>query len=232
MKKSAIFLKAVSKTTGLLAVLLTLGLVLAGCDNDSGGGGGGGDIDSALVAKWYRTQSDADAGGMPIYELRSDGKILVAGQDQGNTFSTSGGKITIYDNGQTTGTADYTIEGTKLTLSNPSDSSKVPSGTFYKSGGSSGSPDPALVAKWYFNQDAANQQKEDALILEFKSDGKLLIQRKDDGNTFSTSGGKIMVYDNKGQIAETLNYTIEGTKLTISGAKTQTWANSSFFKKQ
>jgi predicted small secreted protein len=46
MKKSAIFLKAVSKTTGLLAVLLTLALVLAGCDNGSGGG-----PDSALVAK-------------------------------------------------------------------------------------------------------------------------------------------------------------------------------------
>jgi hypothetical protein len=132
MKKSAIFLKAVSKTAGLLTVLLALGLVLAGCGDDSDDGGGGGP-DPALVAKWYTTQASADAGGTLglAYEFTPDGKLLVAGTDTGLTFSTSGSQITLSSGGRTSAPVDYVINGTKLTISNAGISGLV-NGDYYK----------------------------------------------------------------------------------------------------
>jgi hypothetical protein len=103
-----------------------------GDDDDGGDTSGGGDSD--LVAKWYASQSFADAGGVLdlAYEFRFDGKCFSGGYEFG-TYTASGGKITTKAiTGQTMGTADYSIAGTELTISNAQALSGLLNNTYYK----------------------------------------------------------------------------------------------------
>jgi hypothetical protein len=125
--------------SGMLAWLLTFGLLVAGCDNDGddddGGGGGGSTLDTALVAKWYSSQAAADAGtGTPVYEFKSDGTLVIGNSSlTGYTYSAAGGKITLSYSGTTLGTgANYAISGTVLTISNAGTTSGLSAGTYYK----------------------------------------------------------------------------------------------------
>jgi hypothetical protein len=113
---------------GLPAVLLALGLVLAGCDDGSGsggGGGGGGSLDSALVATWHSTQTAADSGESAVFEFKTGGVLVMAGQADGSDFTvtTSGGRIsaTVTTGGQTVdgGSIAYVVNGTRLKFSDP-----------------------------------------------------------------------------------------------------------------
>jgi hypothetical protein len=93
----------------------------SGLSGSSGGGGGsgGGSVDSDLVAEWYTTQSAANRGDDPYFEIKSDGSFI------GNTgfgndlikVSTSGGTITATSSGTSVGSADYTIDGNNLNFS-------------------------------------------------------------------------------------------------------------------
>jgi hypothetical protein len=125
MKKNLVF-------SAMLAALLALGLILGGCDMNGDSDDDG--VDSALVAKWYLTQAYADAAGSSglAYEFTSDGKVLVTGIDNGITCTTSGDKISTEYSGQSMGTADYAIDGTKLTLTNASATSGLVNGDYYK----------------------------------------------------------------------------------------------------
>jgi hypothetical protein len=118
---------------GLPAVLLALGLVLAGCDTGSssggdeggGGGGGNGSFDSALAATWHSTQDAANSGSSVAFEFTSGGGLTIAGQSNMEiTVTTSGGRIsaTVTTGGQTVdgGSVAYVVSGTTLTFSDPS----------------------------------------------------------------------------------------------------------------
>jgi hypothetical protein len=118
---------------GLPAVLLALGLVLAGCDTGSssggdeggGGGGGNGSFDSALAATWHSTQDAANSGSSVAFEFTSGGRLTIAGQSNMEiTVTTSGGRIsaTVTTGGQTVdgGSVAYVVSGTTLTFSDPS----------------------------------------------------------------------------------------------------------------
>jgi hypothetical protein len=135
---------------GLPAVLLALGLVLAGCDDGSGsgsGGGGSGNFDSALVATWHATQDDADSGANVVFEFSADGALTGDAVTSTINVTTSGGRIsaTITAGGQTVdgGSVAYEVDGNTLTLSDPSGGTfssfitvqQAGDGCFYKSSG-------------------------------------------------------------------------------------------------
>jgi hypothetical protein len=95
----------------------------SGGDNTGGNGSGSGDVPSGLVGVWYRdvnSNGTLDTGEDVIaaYEFRRDGKLLVAGQDIGATFSVSGDQITMTTSGvSATASIAFTISGNSLTLS-------------------------------------------------------------------------------------------------------------------
>jgi hypothetical protein len=142
---------------GVLAVLLTFGLVMAGCglignDDDDDDGG----FDRDLVAKWHSTQAAADSGSGVVFEITAEGIFTGASFTAGEIkATTSGGRIsaTATVNGTTVdyGAADYVVNGTRLTFSNMSSgqpniftqlnnivNSSLPglTGSFYKKAGS------------------------------------------------------------------------------------------------
>jgi hypothetical protein len=104
---------------GMLAGLLACGLLMFGCEsNGSGGGGsgGGGGGDSAIVARWYDTQPEADAEGDKGFEFEF--KANGSGTDKsGDTFTYTAehSKITIKIGGITMN-GTYVVNGTQLTL--------------------------------------------------------------------------------------------------------------------
>ncbi|MDR0386889.1 MAG: hypothetical protein LBH57_02510 [Treponema sp.] len=115
---------------GLLAMTAVFGL--AGCRNPAGGGNGGkdeddGSIDSALVATWHSTQDAANSGESVVFEFTADGRLTGDAFTNGvATVTTSNGRISaiLTLNGQSIdgGSADYTVSGTELRFSNPSNS--------------------------------------------------------------------------------------------------------------
>jgi hypothetical protein len=117
MKKNSIFM------TGMLALLLAFGLVLAGCPTDSdddgggGGGGGGGNIDSKLVGKWSRGEGTSNI----TIEITSAGEIKVRFANVPNSgfdgsVAEDAGTITV--SGDYSGTAKWSVsdDGNTLTL--------------------------------------------------------------------------------------------------------------------
>jgi hypothetical protein len=106
---------------GILCIILVSGLLIAGCDNPAGSEGDG--IDSALVARWHSTQGAADSGSSVVFEITADGRITGAAFTGGDwAVTTSGGRISASytANGVTIGgSADYFVDGTALTFSNP-----------------------------------------------------------------------------------------------------------------
>jgi hypothetical protein len=130
-------------TAGALGMVLALLTGLAGCDNGNGDdddNGGGNGVDSALVAKWYTSQSLANAETTTAYyEVKADGKVLINGSDdQQVTITASGGKIAVNVAGVSTGTANYIINGTELTISNVGSTGLVAGVYYKKAGGDSG----------------------------------------------------------------------------------------------
>lgn len=149
--KRNIFARSLTLLLGIIAVAAITGFSLAGCKTDAddggsgggegsggnggggGGGGGGGNIPTELVAVWYldaNNNGTVDSGedAAPMYEFRSNGKILFAGVDGGNTFTVSGSTISVTG---ISGSAAFEIVGKKLTLSNSS-SSVLTAGNYAK----------------------------------------------------------------------------------------------------
>jgi hypothetical protein len=131
-------LKAVRRAAVIITITMTtvIALSFAACElDDIGvGGGNGGDGDSGLIGKWYVTQETADSltEEAVCYEFKANGELLAANLEYGFTYKASGGKLTLYVYGFTTGdSADYSISGTELTISNEGDSGFA-DGTYYK----------------------------------------------------------------------------------------------------
>jgi hypothetical protein len=109
---------------GILAVVLTFGIITAGCDNGTSPGGGP-SLDKALVAKWYTYPTQVgDPDEDPMFEITAAGRLISTTNTSGEiNITTSGGTIssTVTYNGQTaeSGTVKYTVIGNKLLLSNP-----------------------------------------------------------------------------------------------------------------
>jgi hypothetical protein len=85
--------------------------------------------DSRLVAKWYPSQEYANANTGEVYELTSDGRLLLSGYDAGISWATSGSTIYAYTSSLTT-VATFSISGTALTISNSD--GYLSNGTYYK----------------------------------------------------------------------------------------------------
>jgi hypothetical protein len=83
MKKSKLFL------AGMAALLLSFGLVLAGCDNGSSGGGGPGL--GALVGEWLKTD------GKTISISDSHGEVSAECRLSSTGETITGGTLTSYD---------------------------------------------------------------------------------------------------------------------------------------
>jgi hypothetical protein len=122
MKQRAVVFRVVLT----IAVLLSFVACSGGTFNDPGrggrgrGGGSGGGIDSALVAEWYASQDDIDAGRDPHFEITADGSFI-GNTGQGNNLikvSTSNGTITATSMGVSIASATYTISGNNLKFSN------------------------------------------------------------------------------------------------------------------
>jgi hypothetical protein len=138
MKKNNLF------TLGMTALLLSFGLMFAGCDTGTGGGGGGdtpttpttptdpntptnpgggGNRDSALIGKWYNSE------GLEAYEFKADGTLIAGGTPMPYTWTTTSGKINSTLNGVTTLLFNYSISDSDLTLS---DSFGLATNTYHK----------------------------------------------------------------------------------------------------
>jgi hypothetical protein len=91
----------------------------------------GGGRDGALVGKWYFIYDDADLEAELIYEFRADGTFLIIGMG-GYTFSASEGLITIFQEGDVVGSAQYTLSGTALTISNAPKNNALMNGTYHQ----------------------------------------------------------------------------------------------------
>jgi hypothetical protein len=119
---SSMRLSLVTQVNNLIATIPNSGN--GGGNNNGGGGGGGEELDSALVAKWHSTQAAADSGASVVFEITSGGSMTGEAFNTDVKVTTSAGKIsaTVTVSGQTVsgGSADYVVEGTTLTLSNPS----------------------------------------------------------------------------------------------------------------
>jgi hypothetical protein len=137
---------------------IVFGLLLAGCDTgvSGGGGGGGATIDPDLVAKWYQTQAAADAGGTPLFEIATGGRLIGAIVTGEVTVTTSNKRIsaTIATGGAAIdhGSADYTVDNeTQLTFSNPANGSIFYAlcsvqATYYKAGSKTAKPTASPAA--------------------------------------------------------------------------------------
>jgi hypothetical protein len=109
----------------MLVILAAFGILIAGCENGTGGTNGEDSLDKALVGKWYTypTQVD-DPEAEPMFEITASGRLISEANTNGEiNVTTSGGIISaaVTLNGQTveSGTANYTVTGTTLLLSNP-----------------------------------------------------------------------------------------------------------------
>ena len=87
---------------------------------------------------------------------------------------------------------------------------------FFKFGSITPDIPAGLIAKWYLNQNDANEDTKNAQYT-ITSDGKLLVLGQDNGLTVSASSHTITMFNNGSQ-AGTADYTLSGTALTISGA--------------
>jgi hypothetical protein len=108
---------------GILAVVLTFGIIAAGCDNGTSSGGGP-SLDKALVAKWHSTQDAADKGTDVAFEITADGSIIGDAFTEEFKVTTSAGRIsaiiTMGGENYDAGSADYVVVGTTLKFSNAS----------------------------------------------------------------------------------------------------------------
>jgi hypothetical protein len=101
---------------GMLVIMLTLGLILVGCDNGNNNGNGG-VVDPALIAKWYESQSDADNNVGMEFEFKADGNFEMSGGDTAYPYTATATQFTIVSKGRQI-TANYKISGTRLSISN------------------------------------------------------------------------------------------------------------------
>ena len=108
-----------------IAALVLFALTFAACK---------GSIDDDLVGKWY----DSAAKNYEVYEFKSDGTLIQNGYDAGSlnaTFTTKNGVITTtwsFGGYSVDGTANYKIDGDKLTISGATDDCEVWNGTYFK----------------------------------------------------------------------------------------------------
>jgi hypothetical protein len=102
---------------GMLAGLLTFGLLMFGCDHNPRpwDGEAGGRIASDLVRIWYNGES-------PAFQFSDDGEVTTNNGKDWMPCTASGGKIKINYQGQIV-TGTYSVSGTgddaKLTLKMP-----------------------------------------------------------------------------------------------------------------
>ncbi|MDR2510496.1 MAG: hypothetical protein LBC77_07625 [Spirochaetaceae bacterium] len=106
MKKNIVF---------MLAMALTFGIGLAGCD--PGGPWDGAGNSSPLVGKWYETQAYANAGddSKLVLTFNSNNTFTMVGSGSG-TWSTRGTELSLTFEGEQVVIFNYSIEGTALTL--------------------------------------------------------------------------------------------------------------------
>ncbi|MDR1803467.1 MAG: hypothetical protein LBQ94_07660 [Treponema sp.] len=122
-------MKKFSLVLAMLALVLVFGLSFLSCDMGSTSGSGG--IPAALVAKWYDTQAQANAGGNNFaLEITSNGRYIFGSNDL--PCSVSGNTITVYTTGgnYVNFAYTYTLSGTELTLVRTGSSSSA--GTSFK----------------------------------------------------------------------------------------------------
>jgi hypothetical protein len=158
MQKSKLFL------AGMAALLLSFGLVLAGCptEDDGDGDGGGGPCPSALVGNWVKT------GGTDNEKFAAtDGHGVSATFSQNSNLTAIIGDLTSYDGTtvqiDTWGGADVTsftaaLDGSTLTIGGLTGDYEHFNGTYTKEGSEGGGdetdgggdgPGPsALVGNW------------------------------------------------------------------------------------
>jgi hypothetical protein len=135
-------MKNVFRVLAIISIALMIGFSFAACDDGSTGGGGGGGGGSGgsggsggLVGKWYDTQEHADARMelAVMYDFRSNNALFINNIDTGATYKASGGKLQMYYAGYAAnGTANYSISGTVLTISNAGEYSGWHNSTLYK----------------------------------------------------------------------------------------------------
>jgi len=91
-------------------------------------------LNHAIVAKWYSSQANANAGTDFVYEFTADRKLNTGTGIMGMySFSISENTISFTVMGQTMGTATFSIDGNVLTISNSAGSAPpVANGTYYK----------------------------------------------------------------------------------------------------
>jgi hypothetical protein len=129
--KKEFFMKNVSRLFGIIVFVAVIGFSMTACPNDNDGGGS--ESDPALIGTWK------DASGEVRYTFAEGGRaeyfsFASYGSDSDDaTYSTSDGRLTI-TSFMGSGSADYLIAGTTLTISNPStDDETLLIGVFTKS---------------------------------------------------------------------------------------------------
>jgi hypothetical protein len=86
--------------------------------NNPNNGNGNNNIPTELVAKWYISQAQADAGtATATIEFTADGKLLYLGQDNQLTITVENNVISNYRSGSKIGTVKYSISGTAISFS-------------------------------------------------------------------------------------------------------------------
>ncbi|MCL2721156.1 MAG: hypothetical protein FWD47_07430 [Treponema sp.] len=116
------------KILGIAALTAIVVLFMVSCDE------GGSKIPEELIAKWYITQAYANAENETylMNEFKANGKLFLAGFEQG-TFEVSGNTITtsLYG-GMGGGTAKWAVSGTVLTITEAETGICIHKGTYYK----------------------------------------------------------------------------------------------------
>ena len=121
------------KLFGVIALVVTIGFMMS-CSSDGDGDDDKGGYSGPLIGKWYGSQASANAedNNALFYEFKSNGYYYAYEMYIG-TYSVSGNTITISGNAMQSGTANFSISGTILTLSNVSNSfTYLSSGNSYK----------------------------------------------------------------------------------------------------
>jgi len=123
-----------------LAIMLVFSMAVISCGggetttNPQGGTTPGGTTPTGnaarLIGKWYNDQSAKDVGVF-VYEFKSDGWIYMYNVGQLMQYTATSNTITTSIYGLTMGTANYSISGNTLTITNVGDSG-LTAGTYIK----------------------------------------------------------------------------------------------------
>ncbi|MDR0623892.1 MAG: hypothetical protein LBG10_05625 [Treponema sp.] len=226
---------------GMLALVLTFGLILAGCDLGGGGGGGSYDPNDPFAGTWESStfRIVATSGSPGEFKQYMNNKEGVRGTYtySGNTVTATITEVNTEMFGGTDGwvswddlPSNYKQQyiGSQIQTFTISGNSFISHGeTFTKQGGSnnngnnggSGNFDSDLVAKWHSTQAAADSGT--SVAFEFTSDGKWKIAGQDDSTEINvtTSNGRISATMTANGYTVSMgeaDYVVDGTTLAFS----------------